>query len=129
MFSHPRYQKNPIHLFFEAYIQDVVGELPQEKSQQYQDMNLQSVFNTKASDWKDVIKEVLQLSETIEIAILDLWYTNNEISLKEDLEYDAIQFSMNFVDQYFKDDSKVDVWEGNALESAKARIAKHQKKK
>ena len=41
----PRYSENPIYIFFEGYIQDVIGYLPKEKSDSFQNMNLQSVFN------------------------------------------------------------------------------------
>lgn len=124
--DHPRYGENPIYLFFEDYILDVMGELPPEKSEKYQEMNLQSVFNAESSEWKEVIQETLNLSDTIEIAILDLWYRNREIGRKEGMEYEPRQFAIDFTDHYMKDDSKVDVWEDDALQLAKERIVRHE---
>ena len=48
--DHPRYGENPIYLFFEAYIQDVIGFLPKEKSESIQNMNIQKVFSSQASE-------------------------------------------------------------------------------
>ncbi|HAL70831.1 MAG TPA: hypothetical protein DCP71_03570 [Verrucomicrobiales bacterium] len=118
----PRYKENPIYLFFESYIQDVIGLLPEEKSKGIQEMNLQKVFNTKSEDWKAVIRETLHLSSTIDIAIQDLWYRNRE-HFKDDAGLpDPIWFSQIFTDEFMKDDSKVDVWLPGSLDAAKERI-------
>lgn len=124
--DHPRYGENPIYLFFEAYIQDVIGFLPKEKSDSIQGMNIQNVFNTQASEWHEVIKETLHLSNSIDIAILDLWYRNREHFKAESGEYDSVWFSQIFTDEYMKDDSQVDVWPEGALEAAKERIRRAQ---
>lgn len=120
--DHPRYGQNPIYLFFESYIQDVIGYLPKEKSEAIQKMDIQKVFNTQASEWHEVLKETLHLSETIDIAILDLWYRNREQFKTEDGEYDPVWFSQIFTDEYMKEGSQVDVWPEGALEAAKKRI-------
>ncbi|MDH5694972.1 MAG: hypothetical protein OEZ47_17880 [Gammaproteobacteria bacterium] len=124
--DHPRYGPNPIYLFFESYIQDVIGYLPKEKSESIQKMNIQKVFNTQSSEWREVIKETLHLSETINIAILDLWYRNREQFKTESGEYDPIWFSQIFTDEYMKEGSQVDVWPEGALEAAKQRIKSAQ---
>ena len=121
--DHPRYGPNPVYIFFEAYIQDVVGFLPEEKSASIQSMNIQGVFDTKASDWRDVVKETLHLSDTIDIAILDLWYRNRGHFTAESGGYDPVWFSQVFTDEYMKDGSTVDVWPEGALAAAKSRIA------
>lgn len=120
--DHPRYGENPIYIFFEGYIQDVIGYLPEEKSISFQNMNLKKVFGTSASEWHEVIEEVLNLSETIQIAILDLWYRNREQFKDENGEYDPIWFIQIFTDEYMKDGSQIDVWPEGALESAKLRL-------
>lgn len=120
--EHPRYGENPIYIFFEGYIQDVIGHLSQEKSESFQSMNLQSVFNTNSSEWREVIAEVLNLSETIDIAILDLWYRNREQFKTDSGEYDPEWFSEIFTDEYMKEGSKVDVWSQGTLDAAKLRI-------
>lgn len=126
--DHPRYKSNPIYLFFEHYILDVIGELPQEKSKAIQAMNLQKVFNTRVSEWHQSLREALELSGTIDIAILDLWYRNREIAAATGVEYLPQQFAMDFTDEYMKDGSQVDVWAPGALESAKKRISAYRAK-
>ncbi|MHA7810212.1 MAG: hypothetical protein ACX933_10425 [Marinobacter adhaerens] len=121
--DHPRYGPNPVYIFFEAYIQDVIDYLPEEKSAAIQNMDIQQVFKTGASEWRDVVKETLHLSKTIDVAILDLWYRNREHFKTEAGEYDPVWFSQIFTDEYMKDGSTVDVWPEGALEAAKDRIS------
>ena len=89
-------------------------------------MNLQKVFKTKAAEWHESLREVLGLSPTIDIAILDLWYRNQDIARVQGIEYPAEQFAMNFTDEYMKEGSLVDIWPPGALEAAKQRIKAHQ---
>ncbi|WP_144202597.1 hypothetical protein [Shewanella sp. KCT] len=126
--DHPRYGENPIYLFLEAYIQDVIGYLPKEKSDSIQSMNIQKIFNTQASEWHSVIEEILHLSSNIDVAILDLWYRNREHFKSDSGECDPVWFSQIFTDEYMKDDSQVDVWPEGALEAAKERIKHAQSK-
>lgn len=121
--SDPRYASNPMALFFENYILDVLGQLPDEKSEKIQSMNLQKVFNTESSAWRDVIRETLHLSPTIDVAILDLWYTNQELARQRKTAYPAEDFARDFNDQYQKEGSQVDVWTPESLQAAKARVA------
>lgn len=126
--DHPRYKENPVYLFFEHYILDVIGQLPPEKSKSIQAMNLQKVFKTKSSEWHESLREALGLSGTIDIAILDLWYRNREIASAKGIEYPPQQFAMNFTDEYMKEGSQVDVWPAGALEAAKKRISEYRAK-
>lgn len=84
--EHPRYARQPSNLLFEAFVLDVIGHLPDAKRHTLQAMNLQKVFNTQASEWRAVLRETLQLSETIEIAMLDLWSRNRETLRKQGQE-------------------------------------------
>jgi hypothetical protein len=118
-----RYQENPIYLFFESYIVDVISSLPPQKSDSIQGMNLQEVFGTNASEWRAVIRETLHLSDTIDIAILDLWYRNRAIAKAQGIEYTPEHFAVNFANEYMKEGSQVDVWSTGALDAAKQRIA------
>lgn len=127
--AHPLYSEQPMGLLFQDYILDVIGHLPKERSDLLQRVNLQEVFNSSASEWREIIREVLHLSDTIDIAILDLWYINREIALKHGQEYDPVAFARDLVDHYYEDGSKVDVWLDVALEAAKERIAKYQSPK
>ncbi|MDZ4401048.1 hypothetical protein [Prosthecobacter sp.] len=124
VFDNPRYKENPIYLFFEDYILDVMGHLPSDKIDSIQAMNLQKIFSTQSSQWRDVIREVLHLSATIDIAILDLWIRNQ--SCYDDTNQGYLAFAQDFTDRYMADDSKIDVWPDGALETAKERIKQYQ---
>ena len=126
--DHPRYKANPIYLIFECYIEDAIGHLPEIKSKTLQEMNLQKVFKTKASDWKAVIRETLHLSRTIDIAIQDHWYQNREHFKNDEGRPDSYLFSQVFTDDFMADGSKIDVWPPGALDAAKVRIRRAKAK-
>ena len=123
-----RYKQNPVYLFFESYILDTIGHLPPERARAIQSMNLQKVFKTKAVEWHAVVREALHLSDTIDVAILDLWYGNSDIARAKGMQYPPEQFAVNFTDEYMKEGSRVDVWPPGALEAAKKRIAARRAK-
>ena len=123
-----RYKSNPMNILFENFILDTIQHLPQEKVDLLNKMNLAKVFNTEEMDWKLIIKKVLNLSDTIEIAIMDLWYRNSEIAQNQNVDYHPVQFARDFVDNFYKEDSKVDVWDADSLEQAKQRISNYGKK-
>jgi hypothetical protein len=113
-----------INVFFKAFILDTLKELPTEKSDLIGDMNLDNVFSTDFNDWKKTIKKVLNLSDTIEIAIKDLWLRNSEIAKNDGTELNADQFADLFIENYYVENSKVDIWESETdLNNAKKRIA------
>jgi hypothetical protein len=126
--SNPRYSKNPMAFFLESYVLDVIGHLPPDRSEAIQSMNLQKVFKTEAREWRAVIRETLQLSNTVNVAILDLWYTNQDIAAQRKVEYTPLAFAQDFTDEYQKDGSKVDVWPAGALAAAQARISARKSK-
>lgn len=119
-----RYKESPILILFENYILDTIGQLPVDKKNGLNDLGLDKVFKTQIKDWKQIVRQVLNLSDTIDIAILDLWYKNREIALQQSIDYLPTQYAMDFADNYLKEDSKVDVWEGDSLDVAKQRIEK-----
>jgi len=121
-----RYQKTPVYLFFEKYVLDIIGELPDDKEAILQQINLQSTFNTKQSAWKDVIREVLHLSSTIDIAILFQWYKTVEEHQAQGIGADSEIFCIKFVDAYFEENSDIDVWTENTLSDAKTFILENQ---
>lgn len=119
-------QKRPLDFFFEFYVMEVIGQLPPETiaaldsfSNEYPD-----IFET--GDWRSEVRSGFELSDTIDIAILDLWYRNSEIALQRGTVYHPWHYAINFADNYFADGSQVDVWPGDALEAAKERIAAHR---
>ena len=121
-----RYQETPVYLFFEKYILNVIGKLSQDKIEILQQINLQQTFSTHSSEWKEVIREVLKLSSTIDIAILTFWYKRLEITQAQGIEIDPEMFSKEFVDAYFEENSVIDVWTEKTLQSAKERIYENQ---
>lgn len=113
-----------INVFFKAFILDTLKELPTEKSELIVNMNLDKVFSTDFNDWKKTIKKVLNLSDTIEIAIKDLWLRNSEIAKNDGIELNADQFADLFIENYYVENSKVDIWQSESdLNNAKKRIA------
>ncbi|QFZ55339.1 hypothetical protein FEZ18_11235 [Oceanihabitans sp. IOP_32] len=113
-----------INVFFKAFILDTLKELPTEKSDLIVNMNLDNVFSTDFNDWKKTIKKMLNLSDTIEIAIKDLWLRNSEIAKNDGTELNADQFADLFIENYYVENSKVDIWESESdLNNAKKRIA------
>lgn len=121
-----RYRKAPINLFFEALILDVLGQLPPERDAQIEAMSIHLQLNTRATTWRNAVRESLHLSETIDIAILDIWHTNQAALPKSSEGYSPEDYARDFADKYFEEGSKIDVWPGDALQQAKWRIAKYQ---
>lgn len=121
-----RYRESPMNILFENFVLDTIGKLPKDKIEQLDSMDLAKVFKTVSKDWKSIVKQVLHLSDTIEIAIIDLWHKNQETASKQKIEYQPTQFAIDFVDNFLKDASKIDVWEGDDLTLAKERIRKNQ---
>lgn len=128
IFNHPRYKEKPVLLLFEIFVLDVIGRLPPEKRQGIQELNVQKVFNTKSGHWKSALREVLQLSTTIETAILDSWYTKLDENGGTDENIDPEAFSKEFSDRYFEEGSQADEWAEGVLEKVKERIAEYKKK-
>ena len=120
-----RYKDAPVYLFFEKYILDVIGHLPEEKREILEKMNLQEIFKTYTrSNWREVLGEVLQFSNNIDVAILNSWYLY--VQNANDQKIDATSFSKLFVDEYFSDSSTIDLWTEESLASAKVFIQKNQ---
>jgi len=118
-----RYEEAPIKRFVDIYVMAVIGALPAEIRLEMDRLDLQSVFKTKASEWRQVLRETLALSETFDTAILDLWFRWTDAALAEEKVYPPEQFAAGFTDNYFAEDSKIDVWLPGALEAAHARIS------
>ena len=120
----PRYKENPLFLFFEDLVLDVMGCLPAGDHAKIQAMDLQRIFKTRAVEWRQVIREVLHLSPTFDTAVLDLWYRNSDQAQREGFEYLPSHFAQEFVDRYMAEESKVDLWTPETLQAARERIRK-----
>ena len=116
----PRYRENPIYLFLELYIVGVLGRLPEEESAWVDSLNLREVFETESIEWREVVEEVLDLSDTIEVAIWHRWIGN------EGKYYDTydgcVAFAQDFTDDYMDDDSTVDVWTDASYAAAESEV-------
>lgn len=122
----PRYKDAPVYLFFEKYILNVIDCLAAEKQDILKNINLQEIFNTRSTNWQDVVCEVLHLSSTIDIAIMYQWHLYLEKMQDAAEEVDAIKFSKQFVDDYFSENSDIDIWTDESLMQAKQYIQKSQ---
>ncbi|MDH5547344.1 MAG: hypothetical protein OEZ43_17300 [Gammaproteobacteria bacterium] len=128
LLEHPRYKDRPVLLFFEKYVLDVLGELERKQKKILDELDLQSVFKTKSSKWRDVIAEVLKLSDTITIAILDEWYKYIDRQEMRGKNADVELFTRKFADAYFEDSSNIDVWpDQESLAAAQKRIEEKQR--
>jgi len=113
-------------IFFENFVLSTIGKLPNENVEKLNSLNLAKVFNTEPKEWKLIVKEVLHLSDTIEIAILDLWYSNQKLASEQKVEYHPNQFAVDFVDNYLRGNSRIDIWTEDSLKQAKERINRIQ---
>ena len=123
IFEIPRYKENPSDFFFEMFVIDTISPLSTESAAW-----LAETIQCPLEEWRTKTRSILKLSETIEIAILDLWYRNDEISRKQGISLEAHEFSMLFVDNYYAENSLIDQWESGALDAAKQRIAAYKAK-
>ena len=69
-----------------------------------------------------MIRETLHLSDTIDIAIQDLWYQNRGAFMDNKGQFDTYLFSQVFTNEFMEDGSMLDVWPPGELDAAKERI-------
>jgi hypothetical protein len=121
-------QERPMDFFFEMFIVDVLELLPDETLLALDDFSnrFPDFFKDYDGDWKRYVKGQLNLSNTIEIAIWDLWIRNSKIVQEQGSSYHPWHFAINFSNEFFAKGSKVDVWQGNALELAKKGIEEYK---
>lgn len=124
----PYYQeKRPAELFMEFLVIDVIGQLPQTTIGAIEAFAKKTSALGPGDDWRSHVRKIFNLSNTIDIAILDLWYRNSEKAATEGWTYHPWHFAMNFIEQYCAEGSRVDVWEGDALAIAREHIASRRK--
>jgi len=114
----PRYKEKPVLLLFELLVLDTIGQLTDVKRQGVEAMDVKAMLGTEAADWKSAVSESLKLSGTIDVAVLEEWYSAKE----KEGDVDAEAFAQAFADGYFADNSQVDVWGEGELEAAKKHI-------
>jgi hypothetical protein len=121
VFEIARYRDNPVYFFVEQLVIDTIEGIPLEMQEW-----IAQIVRTDVDHWRAKIKEVATLSDTFELAVLDLWYRNTEIAASRGELLSASDFACLFADHYFAEGSQVDLWEPGALEEAKSRIAAAQ---
>lgn len=124
-----RDELNPTYILFENYVLDTIGALTPEKLAHLQALDIQGRFGTKACAWREAVHEFLGLSQTIDIAIRDLWFQNVDKAAEEGWAFTPEEFAVNFVDEYYREGSKIDVWAGDALEVAQRFVAERNARK
>lgn len=119
------HQKRWLDLFFEFLVLDVIGQLPTATQEAIAAMIAKHsvFFADTAGDWRTGTRKALHLSETIDTAILDLWFGKSAEASAGGWLYHPWSFARDFHQQFLADGSRVDVWEGDAFDLAKARIA------
>lgn len=122
MIDEKRYEENPSFLFFEYYILNTIGLISKEKYDEINNLEINQMFGTEKKEWTEIVIEVFKLSNTIDFAILDLWFINRANLLKQNIEYSPLEYSINFVDEYYKKDSKIDKWTEESIKMAALRI-------
>lgn len=123
-------QGRPIDFFFELFIVTSLGELPQATLAALEDFSNKhpTFFAATKGNWQEFVSQQLKLSDTIDVAIWDLWIRNKEIASSKGLQYHPWHFAINFAQNYFAEGSKVDVWEGDSLPQARMRIAAYKQR-
>jgi len=122
----PRYRDNPLLMFFECLVLDVLGKLPDGDREWVECQDLWQVFDTEEADWREVLHEELDLSATIDTAIWHAWV--REHGHYYDTYDGHVAFAQDFTDAYLDDDSDVDVWSGAQLARAVEEVAAFRKR-
>jgi hypothetical protein len=110
---------NYMDALFKNFILNELNLLSDKKNNSLNELNLYVVYKRPQEDWTLTISNVLNLSPTIGISIWHLWIKNQKIAQEKNQKYTAESFAEGFIENFYKDDSKVDVWEDNQLEEAK----------
>jgi hypothetical protein len=122
-------EQRPLDFFFEMYIVDVIDQLPEDTLSALSDFSNKhpTFFETHNGDWRQYVIEESHLSDTIEVAIWDLWIRNSKNATDNGWEYHPWHYAENFSTNFFAEGSRVDVWEGDSLEQARKRVESHRK--
>lgn len=122
------HQQRPLDYFFELYVVDVIDELPEVTSIALDEFSAKhpTFFESHSGAWRKYVVAESHLSDTIEIAIWDLWIRNSANAERDGWKYHPWHYAQNFVDNYLAENSQVDVWEGDSREQAKHRIQAHR---
>lgn len=85
----------------EFLVIDVIGQLPQATISAIEAFAKKTSAFGPSDDWRAHVRNTFNLSNTIDIAILDLWYRNCDKAATEGWTHHPWHFAMNFIEQYF----------------------------
>ncbi len=117
--------EKPMDFFFEFLIMEVIGALPRETVKALDEFAGENAEAFETGDWRSEVRVGFGLSDTIDVAILDLWYQNDGVARQLVDRYYPWRFARDFSAEYFSNDGEIDEWPEGELEAAKARIAAH----
>jgi hypothetical protein len=119
----------PLDYFFELFIVSIIDELPQVTFVALEEFSAKhpTFFAATQGNWREFVSQQLKLSDTIEVAIWDLWIRNKQVLSSKGFQYHPWHFAIDFAQNYVAEDSKVDVWEGDSLAQARMRVAEYKR--
>ena len=121
-------QRRPMDFFFEMFILDVLQQLPQSSKMALEEFSVRhrTFFLDHGGSWPKAVIASLHLSDTIDVAIWDLWLKNLENARQKEWTFHPREYAANFVENYLKDHSKIDVWTEESLAQARLRMQQAQ---
>ena len=122
------HEQRPMDFFFEMFVVRTIEELPDATIQALGEFESKhpTFFEAFEGSWSKTVVGSLNLSDTIDVAIWDLWLKNSANARKDGWVYHPWHFASNFIENYSTDDSRVDVWTEETLAQARQRIAAHR---
>ena len=94
-----RYKGRPLLIILENYILDCIGALEPERRQQVGAI-VQRTFGGGA-DWKQTVRGVLHLGESLDEQLRRVWQQNQEIARGSETALHPVQFAKMVADQNF----------------------------
>ena len=98
-----RYYKIPIKLFYEFYVLDLIGHLPEDSRKTMEWFNIQPIFQTKSKLWKDVVREYFHITDVADKKILELWKKNQQKGGEDRKKMRPIDFARTMADSFDED--------------------------
>jgi hypothetical protein len=94
-----RYKGRPLLIILENYILDCIGALEPERQQQVGAI-VQRTFGGGA-DWKQTVRGVLHLGESLDEQLRHMWQQNQELARANGTVLHPVQFAKMVADQNF----------------------------
>lgn len=117
--------EKPMDFFFEFLIMEVIGALPRETVEALDAFTRENAEAFDTGDWRSEVSIGFELSDTLDVAILDRWLQESGPARQRVDAYYPLHFARDFSAEYFSIDGDLDEWSDGELEAARARIAAH----